>query len=185
MPMPAAPPTTSRYEPPVSVPSPLPSTTAPPLPAGPSVELRPDAGPPAACRPCADATYAHSHDSAIDVAKDVRTPIAAPFLPAAPASSYAPALKPPYGPISEQSNRSDAAPGCPPACVELYTATATLTVEWPLQAETVEQAVLAAEAVRKKILAASNLMGGKAAEKLPADEQELLDEQPTSRQPPR
>ncbi len=59
---------------------------------------------------------------------------------------------------------------------ELYGATCTLTVEWPLAAETVEQAVLAGEAVRKKVLAAGDLMGGKAAEKLPADEQELLDE---------
>ena len=64
----------------------------------------------------------------------------------------------------------------PPA--ELYAARATLTVEWALKAETVEQAMLASEAVRKKLLAAGDLMGGKAAEKLPADEQELLDEQP-------
>jgi hypothetical protein len=40
----------------------------------------------------------------------------------------------------------------------------------------VEQAALAAEAIRKKMLAAGDLTGGKAAEKLPADEQELLDE---------
>jgi uncharacterized protein YggE len=59
---------------------------------------------------------------------------------------------------------------------ELYVATATLTVNWPLKVKTVDQAVLAAEAIRKKILSAGDLMGGKAAEKLPADEQELLDE---------
>jgi len=63
------------------------------------------------------------------------------------------------------------------APAELYAATATLTVDWPLKTGTVEQAVLAAEAIRKKIAAGGDLMGGKADEKLPADEQELLDEQ--------
>jgi hypothetical protein len=54
-------------------------------------------------------------------------------------------------------------------------ATGTLTIEWSLGANTAEQAFLAGEAIRKKVLAA-DLVGDKATEKASAGEQEEPDE---------
>jgi hypothetical protein len=188
LPAPAAPPAPSTYAPSGatyapsgSVPSLPPSTTAPgtlvPVPAA-TLEATPDAGPrPAATEPATPLPAPTPPAVAPAAPPSTFAPPSAPASPAVPVSPY-PATTSPYvppadGPIAPTQPRSPRSAGP----TELYAATATLTIEWPLKAETVEQAVLAAEAIRKKV-AAGNLMGGKAAEKLPADEQELLDEQP-------
>jgi hypothetical protein len=58
-----------------------------------------------------------------------------------------------------------------PTIAVSYVATGTLTSEWSLEANTAEQALLAGEAIRKKVLAA-DLVGDKAPEKAPAGEPE-------------
>jgi uncharacterized protein YggE len=98
-----------------------------------------------------------------------------PTPPAAPAAPSGRIVLPPAAQRATFPSLTIQPRRYPHPSLDLYAATATLTVDWPLKAETVEQAVLAGEAVRKKVQAA-DLMGGKAAEKLPDDEQELLDE---------
>jgi hypothetical protein len=178
---PTDPPGRSTYVPSGSVPVLPPATTAPPTltPAstGSSPEATPDVGPrPAATVPTTTPTPPTFGSPYAPVYAQP-----APVSPTTPPSGSTPSPTSTYGPPGS----NPIIPGAPtqqrasrPAVsAELYAATSTLTIEWPLQADTVEQAMLAGEAIRKKIAAAGDLLGGKAAEKLPADEQELLDEQ--------
>jgi hypothetical protein len=96
---------------------------------------------------------------------------AAAAVPNAPSpSASAPLLPYGYG-----ATTTPAYAPTPPPAVETYLATGTLTVEWPLKAETAEQALLAGEAICKKVLAA-DLAGDKAPGKAAADAEESPDE---------
>jgi uncharacterized protein YggE len=102
-----------------------------------------------------------------------------PAIPAPITSTvYAPATTSPV--VTPPSARQEStAPMRPRGSLpELFEAMVILTIDWPLQAHSVDEAVLSGEAVGKKIVAVGDLMRGKAAEKLPADERELLDELP-------
>ncbi len=168
----------STVAPPTSTPVPAgppavetPRTASQPAATGPATVPLPAASPPAPTRVYEPSSSVNPFAPSVPSSPAPSSPV----TPPAPSSPGIPTPALPYGPPTVSV---PALPQVRRAAVqqELYGATCTLTVEWPLAAETVEQAVLAGEAVRKKVLAAGDLMGGKAAEKLPADEQELLDE---------
>jgi uncharacterized protein YggE len=103
---------------------------------------------------------------------------ATPLVPVpAPEAAPAPAPPPTFAPATVRkpvvADNLKAATAPEPR--ELFSATATVTAEWPLDAETTEQALATAEAIRKRI-AAADLTSTKGADKLSAEEQELLEE---------
>ena len=84
---------------------------------------------------------------------------------------YAPSTSSYAAPVPNRPARGTRVVKVPP----LYRASTTFSVDWPLAAENMDEVLVAAEALKKKI-AAADLAGAKQPDQLTPEEQEILEE---------
>jgi hypothetical protein len=154
-----------------SEPPSLPSVPTPPPEATPAPSLPRTSVPSTARRPVVadtEATPPAGAEAKPAPSGELRPVPPSPSIP--PAPTYAPPITAPVAPPGLQPTPR------PPrsSAQELYVAVVTLTAQWTLKAETAEDALVAGEAIRKKVQAVFG--DAKLTEKLSPEEQELLEE---------